>query len=137
MKGYILGQIQKKIGIWMDHADAFITEVKKGALETQSIQSGFTHGIKESTLSKSETTMHNKEQHMQSDYFKKLASIIENFDAVLLFGPTDAKSELLNLLSADNRFSNIIIQTEPADKMSIHQQHVFLKNHFAHNRYVH
>ena len=38
--------------------------------------------------------MHNKEQHEQSDYYKKLGETIKNYTEVLLFGPTDAKVEL-------------------------------------------
>jgi stalled ribosome rescue protein Dom34 len=42
--------------------------------------------------------MHQKEQHEQSDYYKKIGEAIKNYQEVLLFGPTNAKTELLNLL---------------------------------------
>ena len=53
--------------------------------------------------------MHNKEQHDLTSYFKKLTHIIKNYELVLLFGPTDARVELLNLLNEDLHFSNIEI----------------------------
>ena len=46
--------------------------------------------------------MHNKEQQQQTAYFKQLADVIKNYDAVVLFGPTDAKAQLYNILKADN-----------------------------------
>jgi len=39
-----------------------------------------------------------KKQHIQSGYYKKLSDAILKFQQVLLFGPTEAKNELLNLL---------------------------------------
>ncbi len=49
--------------------------------------------------------MHNKEQQQQSEYYKTLGETIKNYDDVLLFGPTNAKVELLNILKADISFS--------------------------------
>lgn len=122
----------KNLGIWMDHANAYLMEYAEGCdIETQSIGSAFTHEAKEETLSKSEFTMHNKEQHKQSEYYKKLGAVIKNYDTVILFGPTDAKAELHNLLKADHHFDNIKIDVKGADKMTEHQQHAYVKEYFS------
>ena len=75
--------------------------------------------------------MHNKEQHDQSAYYKHLGEVILNYKEVLLFGPTEAKTELFNLLKADHRFSEIRFQIKSADKMTENQQHAFVKDHFS------
>jgi ADP-heptose:LPS heptosyltransferase len=123
----------KKIGIWMDHSIANIMAFTRDPIETKTIESKFTHEVKESTLSKNENLMHNKEQHLQADYYKQLMAIIENYQEVILFGPTDAKTELYNLISADHKFEKIKIAIFQTDKMTENQQHAFVKQHFSEN----
>jgi hypothetical protein len=49
---------------------------------------------------------------------------------VILFGPTDAKIELFNLIKNNRQFEHIKIATLPADKMTENQQHAFVKDYF-------
>jgi len=121
----------KNLGIWMDHSNANLMELLPGAVELKTISSTFTHDSKEESLSKSENLMHNKEQHQQAGYYKKLADVIRNYDDVLLFGPTDAKLELHNLLKADHLFEKIKIEVRAADKMPEHEQKSFVKDYFS------
>ena len=125
--------IGKKLGIWMDHSTAHIMEFSIDTIETENIESKFTHQEKEESLSKSEHIMHNKEQHLQAEFYKNLSDIIVKYDDVILFGPTNAKSELLNILNADQHFEKIKIRIEQADKMTEKQEHAFVKNYFAKN----
>ncbi|MBK9248313.1 MAG: hypothetical protein IPM69_09445 [Ignavibacteria bacterium] len=123
-----------QLGIWMDHAHAHLSEYSAALPHTNGttmIQSRFTHDEENSTHEKSEKGMHNKEQHLQADYYKKLGEFIRNYDEVLLYGPTDAKVELLNILRTDHRFDKIEIQTKQADKMSENQQHAFVRDYFS------
>ncbi len=115
----------------MDHASAHVIELTTDPIDTKVIASKFTHGEKEETLGKSEHVMHNKEQHEQSAYYKKLGEVIRKYEDVLLFGPTDAKVELFNLLRADHLFEKISIGVKQADKMTENQQHAFVINYFS------
>ncbi len=121
----------KSLGIWMDHSSAHLMEFSSDSIETNVIESQFTHQQKEQTMHKGESHMHNKEQHQQSDYYKKLAEAIRNYEEVILFGPTDAKAELHNILKADHRFADIKIEVKQADKMTENQEHAFVKEHFS------
>lgn len=121
----------KKLGIWMDHANAHVMEFTIDPIETKTITSKFTHEEKEHSLSLNENLMHNKEQHMQRDYYKKLGETIRNYGEVVLFGPTDAKVELFNILKKDHLFSNVKIEIKQTDKMTENQQHAFVKDHFS------
>ena len=121
----------KNIGIWMDHASAHLMEFTTDPIQTTIITSKFTHQEKEHSLSKSENLMHNKEQHQQTDYYKEIGAVIKKYEAVLLFGPTDAKVELLNLLRKDHLFEKIKIETRQTDKMTEHQEHAFVKEYFS------
>ena len=69
--------------------------------------------------------MHNKEQQLQAEFYKKLEEIILNYDDVLLFGATNAKTELFNKIQKDHRFANIKIVVKEADKMSNTQKIIF------------
>jgi hypothetical protein len=120
----------KNLGIWMDHSSANIMEFTDKTVGLKTILSEFTHEGKEESLRKSENLMHNKEQHRQSEYYKKLEDVIINFDDVVLFGPTAAKVELLNDLRTDNRFAKIKIAIKPTDKMTENQQHAFVREYF-------
>jgi hypothetical protein len=120
----------RNLGIWMDHSNAHLMEYTIDPIETKTIASKFTHEAKEQGLEKSEKLMHNKEQHQQLEYYKKLAEAIMNYEEVILFGPTDAKLELFNLLKADHRYAKIKIVTRQADKMTENQQHAFVRDHF-------
>ena len=121
----------KNLGIWMDHSNAHLMEFTTDPITTNIISSKFTHQEKEHSLSKSENLMHNKEQGQQSAYYKRLGDAIKNYEDVIIFGPTDAKSELLNILRADHNFENIKLEIEQTDKMTQNQQHAFVKDYFS------
>ena len=122
---------EKKLGIWMDHSSAHLIEFVKSPGETGVIESQFTHEQKEESLGKSEHIMHNKEQQQQSAYYKNIGESVKNYHEVILFGPTDAKVELLNILKADHHFDKIKIEVQSTDKMTEHQQQAFVKNYFS------
>lgn len=121
---------QKKLGIWMDHSTAHIIELTSTGVEDVVVESKFTHGVKEQSLNKNENLMRNKEQHEQLAYYKELTDTIRNYDDVILFGPTEAKAELKNILKADHRFDKIKIETRNADKMTESEQHSFVRGYF-------
>ncbi len=124
---------KKQLGIWMDHAVAHLIEFNTNDNETKTIESDIIEGANDNGMSKGEKTMHNKEQNNQSDHYKKIAEVIKSYDEVILFGPTDAKSELLNILKLDHHFDKIKIETKQVDKMSENQEHAFVKEYFSKN----
>jgi len=120
----------KQVGIWMDHSIAYLMELNNDTILKSNVASEFTFQEKEHSWRKSEKLMHNKEQHQQSSYYKKLSDKIKKYQEVLLFGPTDAKDELLNLLKADHLFENIKIDVKHADKMSELKMNDFVRAYF-------
>jgi hypothetical protein len=121
----------KNLGIWMDHSNANLMEFTTDPMHTKTIASKFTHDEKEQSLDKSEHIMHNKQRQQQSEYYKRLGEAIRNYEEVILFGPTDAKVELFNLLSADHRFVKTKIEIKQTGKMTENQQHAFVREHFS------
>jgi len=123
---------EKKIGIWMDHANAHLMEYAD-TIVTKIITSASTHEEKQFTLQKGESFMQRKNQQQQATYYNSIAESIRDYDEVLLFGPTDAKTELLNILKADLSFSKVKIETKPSDKMTDNQEQAFVRDYFSKN----
>ena len=116
------------LGIWMDHSTAQLTELSDGNFMTETIESKPKSLVNEADLYyKDESHELNKEQSHLATYYKKLSDSILNYDEVLLFGPTDAKSELVNTIKDNHLFEKIKIEVKPADKMTESEQHEFLK----------
>ena len=103
----------KNLAIWMDHSNAHLVEFT-GVPITMNI-------------------LHNSERHQPSEFYRKIGDVIKNYEEVLLFGPTNAKTELLNILRADHHFEKIKLETKECDKMTQNEQHTFVKNYFLHN----
>lgn len=115
----------------MDHSVANLIDYPGNPILTRTIECAFTHIAKEEALKRGELTMHTKEEGEQADYYKVLANIIRKYDEVLLFGPTEAKTELYNTFKDNYLFSKIRVEIKPTDKMSENQQHAFVAEYFV------
>ena len=102
----------KNLAIWMDHSNAHLME--------------FT------TVPVTMNIFHNRSQQEPSEFYKKLGDVIKNYQNVLLFGPLNAKAELITMLKADHQFEKIRLETKDSDKMSQNKQHDFVREHFSH-----
>ena len=120
----------RQLGIWMDHSNAFLMELKNGTIDTNSIVSESPDHDIEFNFYKGEKLIHKKKQHLQLSYYKKLGDIIKKYQEVVLFGPTDAKNELLNLLKTDHLFEDIKIEVRNSDKMTEDQMKIFVRGYF-------
>ena len=120
----------------MDHSSAHVMECTTNPVSIKVIETDFTQQPTSHDAGNGEHQMHNKENHQQAGYYKKLGEVIRKYDSVLLFGPTNAKAELHNLLKNDHLFANIKFDVKQADKMTENQQHAFVKEHFyaEHNK---
>lgn len=121
-------QSSKKIGIYLDHSKAHLFKFDSSSFTL--INSDFSDEDREAGLKRSEKKMHVKEQHQQNEFYSKLENIIKECDSVLLFGPTDSKKELSNILKKKARFSEIKIHLEATDKLSENQQAAFVNDYF-------
>ncbi len=122
----------KQLGVWMDYSTAYVMELKGDSITTTVVESEFTWEEKQHSFSRNEGLMHKKERQLNTNYFKKIADLVKNFDEVVLFGPSDAKTELFNLLTADPEFKKVKLSVETAHKMTENQREAFLKNYFPH-----
>jgi hypothetical protein len=120
----------RQLGIWMDHSNAYLMEFTNDSILTNRVVSEFSKQGAELNHYKGEKLIHKKEQHLQLDYYKKIGDIIRMYQEVVLFGPTDAKNELLNMVKTDHLFNEIKIEVENSDKMTESQMHTFVRDYF-------
>jgi stalled ribosome rescue protein Dom34 len=119
-------KINKKIGIWMDYSVAYITQLRDNMLETTIVNSH--HPDQEKGMDTDRSG--GSRERVYDQYYMKLGEIISDYDEVLLFGPGEAKQQLINRLRANYLFSNIKIELRPGYRMSRDEQHEFFRNHF-------
>jgi hypothetical protein len=120
----------KRLGIWMDHSDAFLMELTNDMILTSRVFSDLSNQETEFDIYKGEKLINKKERHLQLFYYRKLGEIIKKYQEVVLFGPTDAKNELLNLLKVDHLYEDIKIETTNSDKMTENQMQIFVREYF-------
>ncbi len=120
---------KKRLGVWLDHTKAQIIEEKNSSFTSYEIESLSIQGEKQN-FGMDESLKHNTEQDQLSDFFKRLSEVLKGYTEVLLFGPTNAKTELHNLLKEDSHFNNIKIDVETTDNLTENQMHAFVKEHF-------
>ena len=122
----------KQLGIWMDHSIAHLMELKNSNIVSEIIEAESIIPEDEDIEInwKDESSIQNKERYNLSHYFKKLINVIKDYDEVLLFGPTDAKSELFNLIDNIHHMDMIKIAIKTTDKMPEDQQLIFVREYF-------
>lgn len=121
----------KKLGVWMDHSIAYLMEFTSKHFEIETIESKLTNQQKNISLAEYESLIKSKEKKQLSDYYKKIGETIKNYKRVILFGPSNAKVELFDFLSEDERFLKIKFEIKNTDKMTTNQQHTFVKEYFS------
>jgi hypothetical protein len=120
----------KFLGIWMDHSNAFLMELYNHKISSKKII--IKTDIKEKdNVDTHEIQVHSKEESQhRAAFFKEISNIIRNYQNVLIFGPTDAKNELYNLLKEDHRFENTKFELKNTDKMTENEMHQFVVEYF-------
>jgi len=120
----------KQLGIWMDHSNAYLMELTNDVIVTSRVALESTNNDTEFNFYKGEKLIHKKEQHLQLSYYRKIGEVIKKYQDVVLFGPTDAKNELINLVKTDHLFEDIKIEVKNADKMTEDQMQTFIREYF-------
>lgn len=114
----------------MDHSTAHLMELSNNVIITTTIKSKPQPLEDQQNVYKDESHILNKEHNQLSAYFKKISDEIRNYEEVLLFGPSEAKNELLNLLKGNHLFDKIKIKAKPADKMTGIKRVAFVKEYY-------
>ncbi len=121
---------KKRLGIWMDHSNAHLIEYNNEDYKVKIIKFNNKGLDNQEGLQHSESLLHNKENQNIKTYYKELIGVIKDFDEIVLFGPTNAKTELHNLIREDHKYDKLKIETKSAEKMSFTEEHDFIADYF-------
>ena len=129
--------ITKNIGIWMNHSIAYIMEFTAGLITTITVESNPDYKLDDKLCFADNNSLSlYKEHYIQTAYYKKLEESISDCSEVILFGPTNAKVKLYNLLRIDKRFAKTNIEVTQAQEMNQSEQLDFVTKHFSKNRFL-
>ena len=121
----------RQLGIYMDHAHAFLMELENGMIISRNIVSGWIE-TEDKPIQERHFMDFNcgEKKHLQSAYYHEISDIIRQYQQVVLFGPTDAKNELHKLLTDNHLFNEIKLEFVNTDKLTNEQMHEFVKEYF-------
>lgn len=123
--------MKKTAGLWIDHRKAVIVVVSNKGEKTKMIESNVE---KQSAPSAGEPSTSPYESHMVpaddtlqrkftdqlNTYYDEVISLIRNAEAILIFGPGEAKGELKKRLERD-KLGGLIEAVETVDDMTDRQ----------------
>jgi hypothetical protein len=124
---------KKVVGVWLDHSKAHFITFNGAEASINTVESGYKRLNREDgkgstdtrfradAFSNNEDNKQNKKLVEKNKYFKDIEKAMKGFDEVFMFGPTNAKVELLNLLQENKSFKGKISKVENADKLTQNQ----------------
>jgi stalled ribosome rescue protein Dom34 len=114
----------REAGLWIDHRKAVIVSVTGGELETKQIQSNMEKHVRfsgESSEDGSAEDVRDRQfdNHLNS-FYDEVIEAIQDVESILIFGPGEAKGELVKRMEHDGTAGRII-GLETVDKMTDRQ----------------
>ncbi len=121
--------MSKKLGVWINHRNAVIVSIEGEEEKVFKIESNIEKRVRLSGGARSATPYGPQEivsdgkrdrkymQHLDN-YYEKVASAIQGAEAVIVFGPGEAKLELTKHLEKSKEFERMIKKVETTDKMT-------------------
>ncbi len=133
--------MKRQVGLWIDHREAIIVAVTDDGEVTERILSGVEKQLRRSGDSPlrgsyesqqvPEDNSRNRTFHGRLGvYYQEIMADIRDADSILIFGPGEAKGELMKLL-AQNDISGRVAGVETEDKMTDPQIAAKVREHFA------
>jgi len=121
------------VGVWIDHKKASIVSIAAGEVSTRTLTSDIgAHphysGSQEGGGEKKYEQRHNQDL---DQYYDDVIRQIGKPDAILLFGPGEAKLQLKEHLRRSNMSSESIVAVETTDKLTDPQIVATVKEHYG------
>ena len=120
--------METSVGLWIDHRKAVIVIVKGKKQEIKTIKSNVEKQLRRqegNTTKAPDGARMNTADDIQErgfsehlhGYYEKVVAQIRQADSILIFGPGEAKGELIKLLVKE-KLSDRLVGVETADKMT-------------------
>ena len=124
------------VGIWIDHKRAVIVSVSAGHVTAKTLDSEVGAHPRYSGQQGDGGEKKYEERHGQrlEEYYDEVISQLGQPEALLIFGPGEAKLELKERLSRSKTFSERTVDIETADKLTDPQIVARVKEYFRIDR---
>ena len=124
--------MKEYVGIWVDHKKVFIVSIAGDQVTINNMVSNVDGHIRISGGSRASTPYgpqegpsegRREERRRQKlrQYYKKIIRIISDAEKIFIFGPGEAKTELMKEMKKSKDLSSRIVGTETTDKMTERQ----------------
>ena len=125
--------MKKEMGLWIDHEKAVIVTITGKDEETKQIKSNIEKHVRfsgnTSAASSSEDMRDRKFGNHLNSYYDEVVAHLREAEAIQIFGPGEAKTELEARLEHAG-LKGRIVQIETADKMTDPQIEAKVRQHF-------
>ena len=125
--------MKQKVGIWIDHKSAVIVSASAGQVTTKTLESEVGAHPRYSGQQDGGGEKKYEQRHGQQldRYYDDVISQVGLPDALLIFGPGEAKLELKERLNRSKALSECTVDIETADKLTDPQVVAKVKEHFG------
>ena len=119
-------------GVWIDHKKAVIVSVSEGHVTTKTLDSDVAAHPHFGGQQDGGGEKKYEERHRQSldRYYDEVVAHLGTPEALLIFGPGEAKLELKERLGRSATLSQLIVDIETADRLTDPQIVAKVKDHF-------
>ena len=132
--------MKTRVGLWIDHRKAIVVAITDKGEETRLVISKVERQLRRSGDSPLEGAYDNAQAPARNSrqrtltahlniYYDAVVACIRDAEAILIFGPGEAKGELKKRLKRDN-LNGRIVGMETVDKMTDHQVAAKVRQHF-------
>ena len=125
--------MSRDVGVWIDHKKAVIVAISAGQVSATTLESdvGPHPHYSDSQESGGEKKYEERHRHDLDRYYDDVISQLGQPDALLLFGPGEAKLQLKERLGRSKVLSASIVSVESTDKLTDPQIVAKVKEHYG------
>ena len=125
--------MRHEVGVWIDHKKAVVVTISAGHVSTKTLMSDVGPHTRYSGSQEGGGEKKYEERHSQDldRYYDDVISQLGEPDALLLFGPGEAKLQLKDRLGRSRVLSESIVAVESADKLTDPQIVAKVKDHYG------
>lgn len=130
---------ESKTGIWIDYDKAFLIQISPSKTEIKKIESNIehfhVHGGSRSKIAYgpqdnvSESKLLARKRQQQSDFFSEVIKKVDPHDAIVVFGPAEAKVGLKKAFLNHSSFKKKNISVESTDNMTENQMKAWVSDY--------
>lgn len=126
--------MKKQIGLWIDHRETIIVTLGERGEETKRIESDMERYVRSSGKPGSGNSVEENQRDRRfanylNSYYDEVIAYVREADAILIFGPGEAKGELTARL-AKEKLGERIVAVKTEDKMTDPQIAAKVRQHF-------